>query len=730
MNNDQLHTQVENLLYEGRLKQAINELSNVVGSDTDWELYTRLNEAETAYRYMLEYLQQGMPDPNREALHRELTGRCLTINDEYRLIQQATTDKYTLFAQKRRLYRGEIAAEQMRIRLIENKANIDAVQMTPYPERRSVERELMQQHEQLLQEVFYRLLTKTGWQAHNRKEVAMLLGEKEIPVADRATLIGSIILSLQQSFEPHKALILCNLSTNDETIIAIRALIGLIITLTTHAKRLKYYPELLQALETLRDTPEIMRRIGTIQIQLLGCRETQKIDRKMREEIIPAMMKNPHLRSGEKLGMDIMKELEEEGQNPEWKAWVEKDDIKEKLDEMAKWQIEGADVYMSTFSQLKRFPFFEEASNWLRPFDKSVPQIAELMPDSSTKRRTLLDAICSSRFFCNSDKYSFCFTFGQVPQEQRDVLMQQIPEAAEEGPDTIAKAPKEQESETQGNQYIQDLYRFFKLSRYSKEFIDPFARSLNLLSDTIPLSLMESNESILHTFHYLVEKEYYNEAIEAGKILENKEDKSGCDAQFYQKMGYSQQKVRDYRSAIDSYTKADILQPDSLWTMRHIAQCYRLMGDFENALHYYIAAEEVAPENLTLLLQTGECLAILKRYDEAFTRFFKVEYLDANSQRAARAIAWCSFLTAKDEQAQRYYDRLLQQSKTRLEDYVNAAHVKWIVGNRQQAIELYRQAASMCNKEQFEQLIKQDEKVLIERGASPFELMLLRDLIE
>lgn len=730
MSNKQLHTQVETLLFEGRLKQAMNKLSDAVGSDTDWELYTRLSEAETAYNYMLDYMRQGMPDPNRESLHSELTGRCLTINDEYRLLQEAATDRYTLFAQKRRLYHGDLAAEQMRTRLIENRANIETAQMIPYPERHAIEQEHTQRHEQLLQETFYRLLTKTGWQTHNRKEVTSLLTEKEIPVSDRATLVSSIVLSLLQCFEPQKALILCKLSASEETIIAIRALIGLIIALITHAKRLKYYPELQHAIEVLRDTADINRRIGTIQIQLLRCRETQKIDRKMREEIIPAMMKNPHLRSGEKLGMDIIKELEEEEKNPEWKDWAEKDEIKEKLDEMAKWQIEGADIYMSTFSQLKKFPFFEEMSNWLRPFDKSVPRIAELLPDSSNNRKTLLDAICSSRFFCNSDKYSFCFTFGQVPQEQREMLMQQIPDAADGGPETIATAPKEQNSETLGNQYIQDLYRFFKLSRYGKEFSDPFTQSLNLLNSDIPVHLMENSQAILHTFHYLVEKEYYCEAAEAGRALESRGAESGCDAQFYQKMGYCMQKEGDYSSAIDQYTKADILQPDSLWTMRHIAQCYRLSGDYENALHYYVAAEEVAPENLTLLLQTGECLAVLKRFDEAFARFFKVEYLDAGSLRATRAIAWCSFLTSNDEQAQRYYDRLLQHSKVHAEDYINAAHVKWIAGNRPQAVELYRKAAALCSKEELERHFKQDEKVLIERGASAFELMLLRDLIE
>ena len=122
---------------------------------------------------------------------------------------------------------------------------------------------------------------------------------------------------------------------------------------------------------------------------------------------------------------------------------------------------------------------------------------------------------------------------------------------------------------------------------------------------------------------------------------------------------------------------------------------------------------------------------MLKRYDEAFARFFKVEYLDANSHRSWRAIAWCSFLTGKEQQARNYYEKLLTSNSARLEDYINAAHVEWIAGNRPQAIELYNKASELCNdRKRLEQLIKQDAEVLIQRGASPFELTLLLDLIQ
>jgi tetratricopeptide (TPR) repeat protein len=507
-------------------------------------------------------------------------------------------------------------------------------------------------------------------------------------------------------------------------------LTGIAILLLKYDSRIKYYKEIKTALATLQENSACINLLQTIQIQLLRCRETQKIDRKMREEIIPAMMKNPKL-SNEKFSIDILSEIEQdEDKNPEWTEWIEKDEIKGKIEEMAKWQFEGADVYMSTFSQLKTFPFFGEITNWFRPFDTNVPEIAEITPNKIEGSKTLLSAICASPFFCNSDKYSFCFTFKQVPPEQREMLLGQIPDENEihATDDSISKkASKEKQAETESNQYIQDLYRFFKLSNFRHEFSDPFATSLNMLESESLSSLINNNEAILRTFRYLVEKEYYNEAYNAGRIYE----KCGeGDAQFYQEMGFCMQKERDFDSAIDYYTRADIIKPDPLWTLRHIAQCYRMQGESEKALSFYQMAEELAPENISLLLQTGESFAATKRYEEAFARFYKAEFLKPDSRRAIRAIAWCSFITGKDEQARGYYNRLLEMSKPAFEDYLNAAHVEWVSGNRSRAIELYNQAKECCKStDKVTEQIMNDSEVLIARGVSEKEILLLRDML-
>ena len=63
------------------------------------------------------------------------------------------------------------------------------------------------------------------------------------------------------------------------------------------------------------------------------------------------------------------------------------------------------------------------------------------------------------------------------------MLMQQIAggdEMAADAPDTLTTAPQEKEAEYTGNQYIQDLYRFFKLSPFGKEVPDIFSLPLNI----------------------------------------------------------------------------------------------------------------------------------------------------------------------------------------------------------------------------------------------------------
>lgn len=723
---------VESFIADGRLKEAIETLKEDIDELQDWSLRTRFNQMQTSYNYLLEYLREGTPDPTRETMYRTLMGECVLLNDLISVARQ-TEHSTTVYCQNRRKYKDLEGLEKLYADLCENTEKRELASIMR-EENESHDIVAEEEHERLLDSLFLMIWSSTNWRKSDTELITRMIEDIALNVNDRAIIISAITMSLLKCFEPVKAITLIGITSNEDMLLAVRATVGVIIALQENYNKIEFFPELIAAIESMKDNEKTRRCIENTQIQLLFCRETAKIDRKMREEIIPAMLKNPNL-GKDKLGIDIIGEnTSDEDKNPEWEKWLESSNIKKKLEEMTAWQSEGADLYISTFSQLKKFPFFNEMKNWLRPFSLSIPAISKALPKNLMGKNMLLKNILSSAVFCNSDKFSFCLTFQSVPKEQINMLTEEIAEQEDENGKfgITPKAMPEEEAQHIGNMYIQDLYRFFKLSDFRREFHDPFTTSLNLSENEYLTQLISSPDALLRIFNHLTNKGYYSEAIETGVIYENKIYEGKCEATalFYQELGYCLQKEERYEEAIDYYIRADIIKTNNLWTLQHIAQCYRLLNEPEKALSYYLMAEEINPDSLPLLRQTGECFVALKQYTEAFARFFKLEYLNPNNINALRAIAWCSFLTKKEEQARNYYQKIFEQPKATFIDYMNAAHVEWIAHNNRAATELYAKAKEMCGDDaKFMAAFNKDRITLCEHGVQMHELNLLRDII-
>ena len=67
----------------------------------------------------------------------------------------------------------------------------------------------------------------------------------------------------------------------------------------------------------------------------------------MREEIIPEMTKNVTIMRNMKYGFE--ENIDEDDRNPDWEKAFEESGLGDKIREMNELQLEGADVYMSTF---------------------------------------------------------------------------------------------------------------------------------------------------------------------------------------------------------------------------------------------------------------------------------------------------------------------------------------------------------------------------------------------
>ena len=384
---------------------------------------------------------------------------------------------------------------------------------------------------------------------------------------------------------------------------------------------------------------------------------------------------------------------------------------------------------MSTFSNLKIYPFFREIHNWFRVFSLDQPDVRKALGEGGMANM-IGKSMLSSGIFCNSDKYSIALTFSQIPREQRDLMTNQINEEALEAMEEKATSASPQNvTETlSARQYAHDLYRFFNLFSRRHEFRNPFDSNLNLLIDSPLSSMLQSDESEQAIAAWLLSKNYYDEAVQAFRLMESTAHPYSTDYRFYQQMGYALQRTQSYKEALEAYRRADILQGNNNWTLRHSAQCLRILGQPQEALSLLLQAEKNSADNLSLQIQIGDCLVDMKQYDEALTRFFKVDYLKPDYPKAWRAIGWCAFLAGRTDKSIEYYDKLTAGKPTG-NDCLNAGHAYFVDGNVQHAVSLYRKSRKLLGTEQFETEFEKDRPILIEKGISEQDIPLLLDLL-
>ena len=295
-------------------------------------------------------------------------------------------------------------------------------------------------------------------------------------------------------------------------------------------------------------------------------------------------------------------------------------------------------------------------------------------------------------------------------------------EKAEEG-----AAPKVKKNEVISNLYLQDLYRFYKLFHKRADFVNIFDENLNIYDNPLFKSVFEDQKILELVAELYFKFKYYNEALSVYDLLIKL---WGDNYAFLQKKGYCLQESGQINEALENYLRSDILKPDSPWTVRRIATCYRALKKHKDAIEYFRKYLKLKPDNLQVELNIGNCYLELKDYENALTYYFKVDYLDSNNQKAWRPIAWCSFVLKKYDQADRYYEKILSNNPGII-DLINAGHNKWASGNIKDAINLYKKGAEEFanGSKEFEKIFHQDKDELIMAGIDETDIYLMADQI-
>jgi tetratricopeptide (TPR) repeat protein len=573
-----------------------------------------------------------------------------------------------------------------------------------------------QEHEKTVQSLFYTLFVLPRANAGFIASLNAFLNEPLTPIEDKIVLMSALTMSVLQRFDARKIEFLLDACCYEETDISVRAIVGIIPIFQQYSNRWHLYPDCVNRLKILTDDAVFNRRLVAAIIGFIQAHETEKITKKLTEEIIPEMMKlSPII--GKKIKLDEW--IGESGfdeKNPEWQQIIEEAGLSNKLQEFSELQLGGADVFHSTFANLKSYPFFHEMSNWFLPFNSQNSHLQKLFTDQSEKN-SLVKALEDVDIMCNSDKYSFCFSIMVMPEQYRKMMVSQL---STEGGE-LKKMREEdfviephQKEERLTNCYIQDLYRFFKLFSRHNEFVDIFSLPLDYHRISAFQSIVSQPQHLEKIALYYFEKNNFNEALCAYTML----TENGCSkSETWQKIAYCKQMLGDIQGALDAYLHADLIEEKNTWVMSRLAHCYRVLKQPETALEYYRRLEQIRPDDLAIQLNIGHCYLELKRYDEALNYYFKVELLDSNNTRAWRSVAWCAFLSRKFDVARNYYTQIISK-KPNAHDFLNAGHVELCLENAKKTVEFYVQSLQMTdNFDSFLLILDDDREVLREAGV-------------
>ena len=385
MNYTELKTkynQILDFIAKKRVKDALDTLRYLCNHGRNLDLRTRLEDHTETYLNMLKYSFELSDDPQKELVYNRLAKAIIGLADDVKgdIIRSGNLLSYykqqtVPEAQSEEAFIGVTRLMDKLSLLRESREGI---------EQSEAVRKVYESEEYKLE---IKMLFGILWHADRMKDTEITVLKKVSQTGtlawyDKCTLVSALTLSLIRHFDSSKIDLLFSFYESGEMQVWQRALVGLVLGLTFYDSRIQYYPEILSRLQALQGMRPADKSIEIIIIQFIKARETERITRKIQQDILPEMIRMKS-KLEEKLDLEnLLSSSNPEEKNPEWETFFkESPDVYNKLEEFTNLQLEGADVFLGAFAMLKQFDFFEEFSNWFLPFYKENEYVSRAFSD-------------------------------------------------------------------------------------------------------------------------------------------------------------------------------------------------------------------------------------------------------------------------------------------------------------------------------------------------------------
>jgi tetratricopeptide (TPR) repeat protein len=735
------HKRLSKLISEKKIKQSLDILHDMIKNTASGEYRDEYEDIIMTYRNMLTYTIDGIRDPERNKVYIKLIQSILSLSDRVKqdiLSRNSGWHTYWVRQQagKELKLTGKTIVESVDDLLFKAdlddwlKISRDAIQNPATAQRHLHDYQPPVRNRKLIRDIFNHLWLTDYYGDAESNLIEIVLNAGNFMWYERCLFTTAITLSSLRTWQPEKLFHLVGIYVAGEEKVMERALTGLVFCLHYYNRRVNLFPEISDRLSTLIPDPAFREHCRVIVLQTIRSRETEKLGQRLQNEILPKVQKlRPIIE--EKLDLEnILPKYRSNEKNPDWSdVFGQSEDIFKTMEELTKLQMEGADVYMSAFANMKHFDFFKDFQNWFIPFYTDHETIDDIYSDDILGPGTtdLAEALYKTPFICNSDKYSLLLNLKYLPSAQKTMMLK-VFRMELDGLQQL----NEEESATDPfrnfrinvTQYIQDIYRFFKLSPYKKEFEDLFSGKLDLYNSEFFRSTFRDTDAEAGIAEYFFSKNFYDDALNL--YLRQVSDKPS-DAQLYEKIAYCYQEKEDYSSALSFYQRAELIDRKA-WTVKKTGLCLRKLGRNEEAMGYYLQAIGMESDNMHSVMMAGHCSLDLGNYEEALKYYFRIEYDDPGNLKILRPIAYCYFALGRFDESEKYYDRMSETSLN-AHDQINRGHVSLCKGNRREAINFYRQSihGGELTREQFITIFNNDTPLLLSHGIDPDDLPIIID---
>lgn len=706
------------LIAKHNVGKALRAMKETIAEDKlPGYIVARFEDVKNDYRLMQDAMMRGLRDDKIDEVYADIMRKVYGAGLD--VLIEEKVKRYSSFAYAR-VSAQQTEAHPDAVRTVLEAYVQDMAMMAFEPEstRKAKMEKLTADHHAYMKQLFNALLVAPMWNDRRAADFADLLLSPTIDRDDALLLVSAVMLATMNVNDPYKWDMLAEVYVRaTDKVLKMRALVGWVLSLPYDPRGPRLFPFVQERIKAMLADKTTLKQMLDMQMQMLFCCNADADNEEIQRNIMPTLIKNTNLQMT-RLGIvekedDPMKDIMDPNA-----AERDMEEMERKYRKMMDMQKQGSDIYFGGFSKMKTFPFFNDLCNWFAPFNAAHPALGAARERLAGS--TFLNNLMENGPFCDSDKYSFALAIAQIMDRMPDNVKEMLNSDATFGP-TVSKDEQEDPAYI-CRSYLQSLYRFFRLYRSKRDFLNPFI--LDELEDNDGNALFlsykllacpEMEENAVALCGFLLKRKMMRELMSMAICY-----KSSQNPRLVRFLALVPMTDGKWQEAYDLFASV----PEDQQTeesLRGMAHCCMSLKRFGEAVAIYRRLLAMHPDSFSYQLNLAVCLMSSDAFsscgaasslggkvearpnkvvEEGTKLLYKLDYEHPNNANVRRVLAWCMMLQGNFDKAIDIYTRLLSQPDAVSADRLNAAYAHWLSRNVARAVALLREYCNLCEQEE------------------------------